>query len=111
MRFHHILPCLALLTACGSGSDKSDDTADAAPVGPGACYLDTEIEGAAICYTFSGLAWSSTSASKFCDTTAVPGANIEWREDENCPGGSDGLCEVTGIPGFDFEMYFYEHCA
>jgi hypothetical protein len=98
---------LTFLSACGSVlGGKTDDTAGDI-VGPGACYLDTESDDSALCYTFSGIGWSAGTAKDFCETKSTAGVNIEWRENRNCPGGEDGLCEVTAIPAFGFEMYVY----
>ena len=101
------LAALLTLTACGGGSGKGDDTGGGAAVGPGACYIETAVEDAAMCYTFSGLVWTESTAEDYCETQVTPGSTMEWRPDENCPSGADGACEVALIPGFDFEVYFY----
>jgi hypothetical protein len=109
-----LVTSLLLLTSCGIGG-KGDDTGSAAAVGPGACYIESdlgdsvdEVDDSAICYTFSGLIWTEDKAIDYCESQVNAGATMEWRADENCPGGYDGFCDdIALIPGFDFEAYFY----
>ena len=99
---------LSLLNACGSDlASKLTDTGGIALDGPGSCYIETDADDSAICYTFSGIGWSTGTAESFCETKSTSGVSIEWRQNQGCPSGPDGVCAIDAIPAFEHEAYIY----
>jgi len=106
-----MLALTLLLTACGGGKDKGEggiaDLILGEHEGPGSCYVDTPADDTAICYTFSGLAWTVGTAEDYCEAQDSAVATAVWEEDTDCPSGFAGTCEISLVPGFETEMYFY----
>jgi hypothetical protein len=108
MRPTIMLTGLALLSACGTSLlGKDDDSGGTGVVGPGSCQIDSTEDDSSMCLTFSGIAWMVGTAEEYCESKSEGAVQVDWRDDQGCAGGYDGLCEVTGIPAFEHEVYIY----
>ena len=109
MRTKQIAAAL-LLTACGSGGNKDADSG-AELGGSGACKVTATDDGSAICYSFSGSAWSASTARDYCETQETSAVTMEWLNESSCPSGASGTCivDMLSFPELDYtlEMHFY----